>query len=125
MALNIVGSLAGEEYCGAADIGRALDPGIIKAQMMSGIVFGLSSAIGQEITFSGGEVEQSNFTDFDAMRMNQCPKIDVEVLETWHKMGGAGEPGTPPSIPALANAIHAATGKRLRRMPFSHDIDFA
>ena len=57
--------------------------------------------------------------------MNQCPQIEVEVLETWHRMGGAGEPGTPPSIPALGNAIHAATGKRLRTLPFSSEVDFA
>jgi isoquinoline 1-oxidoreductase subunit beta len=109
----------------AAEIGQALDPDIVKAQMMSGIVFGLSSAIGQEITFAGGEVQQSNFTDFDAMRINQCPRIEVEILETWHRMGGAGEPGTPPSIPALGNAIHAATGKRLRTLPFNREVEFA
>ena len=109
----------------AIDIGTAIDPSIIKAQMMSGIVFGLSSAMGQEITFADGEVEQANFPDYDAMRMGQCPQIEVEILETWHKMGGAGEPGTPPSIPALANAIHAATGKRLRTLPFSKDVTFA
>ncbi len=109
----------------AAEIGQALDPSIIKAQMMSGIVYGLSSAMGQEITLAGGEVEQSNFSDFDAMRMNQCPQIEVEILETWHRMGGAGEPGTPPSIPAVGNAIHAATGKRLRSLPFGKEVTFA
>ena len=109
----------------AVEIGTALDPEIVKAQMMSGIVFGLSSAMGQEITFADGEVEQSNFVDFDAMRMNQCPEIEIEILATHDKMGGAGEPGTPPSIPALANAIYAATGNRLRSMPFSDTVDFA
>lgn len=109
----------------AAEIGQALDPSIIKAQMMSGIVYGLSSAMGQEITLAGGEVEQSNFSDFDAMRMNQCPQIEVEILETWHRMGGGGEPGTPPSIPAVGNAIHAATGKRLRSLPFGKEVTFA
>ncbi len=109
----------------AIDIGEALDPDIVKAQMMSGIVFGLSSAMGQEITFADGMVEQSNFHDYDAMRMNQCPDIEVEVLETYHRMGGAGEPGTPPSIPALANAIFAATGKRIRALPLNGEVDFA
>jgi len=109
----------------AADIGQALDPGIVRAQMMSGIVFGLSSAMGQEITFANGEVEQSNFHDYDAMRMNQCPEIEVAILENNHRMGGAGEPGTPPSIPALANAIFAATGKRIRKLPLSGEVDFA
>lgn len=109
----------------AVDVGTALDPSIIEAQMMSGIVFGLSSAMGQEITFADGEVEQTNFDTFDAMRISQCPEIEVAVLENYHRMGGAGEPGTPPSIPALANAIHAATGQRLRTMPFSNEVDFA
>jgi isoquinoline 1-oxidoreductase beta subunit len=109
----------------AAEIGQALDPEIIKAQMMSGVVYGLSAAMGQEITFDAGEVQQSNFFDHDAMRMSQCPKIEVAVLETYHRMGGAGEPGTPPSIPALANAIHAATGKRMRTMPFNREVKFA
>jgi len=109
----------------AVEIGTALDPEIVKAQMMSAIIFGLSSAMGQEITFDDGEVQQSNFTDFDAMRMNQCPEIEVEVLETQDEIGGAGEPGTPPSIPALANAIYAATGERIRSMPFTDVVDFA
>jgi isoquinoline 1-oxidoreductase subunit beta len=109
----------------AAEIGQALDPEIIKAQMMSGIVYGLSAAMGQEITFEAGEVQQSNFFDHDAMRMSQCPQIEVTVLETYHRMGGAGEPGTPPSIPALANAIQAATGKRLRAMPFNREVTFS
>ena len=109
----------------AADLGLVLDPDNVKAQMMSGIVYGLSQALGQEITFSDHEVEQYNFYDFDAMRMHQCPEIVVELLENSHRMGGAGEPGTPPSTPALANAIYASTGKRIRSMPLSHAIDFA
>jgi len=108
-----------------ADAGLVLDPENFKAQMMSGIVFGLSQALGQEITFSDGEVEQSNFYDFDAMRMHQCPEIEVELLENSPRMGGAGEPSTPPSTPALANAIFAATGQRIRSMPLSHSIEFA
>ncbi len=108
----------------AVDVGEALDPSIIKAQVMSGIVFGLSSAMGQEITFADGAVEQGNFDDFDAMRMGQCPNIHVEILQDAEIMGGVGEVGTPPSIPALANAIYAATGKRIRTMPLSREIDF-
>ena len=113
-----------DDVWAAAEVGTAIDPSIVKAQIMSGIVFGLSSAIGQEITFEDGEVVEGNFDEFDAMRMNQCPKIHVELLETYHKIGGAGEPGTPPSIPALANAIYAATGTRIRTMPLSSEVDF-
>ncbi len=108
----------------AVDVGEALDPSIIKAQVMSGIIFGLSSAMGQEITFDDGSVEQGNFDDYDAMRMGQCPNIHVEILQDAEYMGGVGEVGTPPSIPALANAIYAATGKRIRTMPLSKEIDF-
>ncbi|MEX3011616.1 molybdopterin cofactor-binding domain-containing protein [Hoeflea sp. TYP-13] len=118
------GSIRIEKVWCVADPGEVLDPEIFKAQMMSGIVFGLSSAVGQEITFSDGMVEQSNFHDYDAIRMNQCPDIEVEVLENAAHMGGAGEPGTPPSIPALANAVFALTGKRIRKLPLSNEVDF-
>ncbi len=109
----------------AADLGTIVDPQIVKAQMMSGIVFGLSSAIGQEITFEKGRVVEGNFDDYDAMRMYQCPQIEVELLDDAEHMGGAGEPGVPPSVPALANAIYAATGKRIRQLPLSNEVDFA
>ncbi len=108
----------------AVELGTAFDPQIIKAQVMSGIVFGLSSAMGQEITFEDGAVVEQNFDSFDAMRINQCPEIEVEILETYHRVGGVGEVGTPPSIPALANAIFDLTGKRIRKLPLSSGVDF-
>ena len=109
----------------AADPGLVLDPAIFEAQLMSGIVFGLSAATGQAITFSDGAVEQSNFHDYDALRINQCPSIEIALTETAEHMGGAGEPGTPPAAPALANAVHALTGKRVRDLPLSGEISFA
>jgi len=109
----------------AADVGTALDPGIIEAQLISGAIYGLSAAMGQEITFADGMVEQSNFHDYDAMRINQCPVFQVAILENYHKMGGVGEVGTPPAAPALANAVFALTGKRIRRLPLSREISFA
>ncbi len=109
----------------AVDVGTALDPGIIEAQMFSGAIFGLSAAMGQAITFKDGMVEQSNFHDFDAMRIFQAPQFEVAVLENFHKMGGVGEVGTPPAAPALANAIFALTGKRVRSLPLSDEVQFA
>jgi isoquinoline 1-oxidoreductase beta subunit len=108
----------------AADVGRALDPGIIEAQMQSGILFGLAAAIGQEITFENGRTVQSNFHDFPMLSLEQAPDIEVAILQNAEDMGGVGEPGMPPSIPALGNAIFAATGKRLRDMPFSKHVRF-
>jgi isoquinoline 1-oxidoreductase beta subunit len=81
--------------------------------------------MGQEITFADGMVEQSNFHDFDAMRINQCPDFEIAILENNDKMGGVGEIGTPPAAPALANAIYALTGKRIRDLPLSREIQFA
>ncbi|MEM8789767.1 MAG: molybdopterin cofactor-binding domain-containing protein [Pseudomonadota bacterium] len=118
------GAVRIEKVWCVADPGVLLDPDNFDAQLMSGINFGLSQALGQKITFDQGEVVEGNFYDFDAMRMWQSPEIETEVLQTAPKMGGAGEVGTPPAIPALANAIHAATGQRIRRMPLSEEIDF-
>lgn len=119
------GAIRIEKVWCAADPGVVLDPLNFKAQMMSGIIYGLSAAMSQEITFADGVVEQSNFHDYEAMRINQCPSIDIELLGNSPRLGGAGEPGTPPSMPALANAIFALTGKRHRRLPLSRDVTFA
>ncbi|MGV6850017.1 MAG: molybdopterin cofactor-binding domain-containing protein [Marinibacterium sp.] len=108
----------------ACDMGLALDPSIVEAQMISGLIYGLSAAVMGEITFSGGAVEQENFSDYDALRMHTAPAVEVAVLETNAHMGGAGEPGTPPSMPALSNAIFDLTGQRLRELPFMKSVGF-
>jgi isoquinoline 1-oxidoreductase beta subunit len=107
----------------AADMGVALDPRNVEAQMFGGMVYGLSAACFGEITFSDGAVEQGNFPDYDALRMHTMPKVEVSVLQVQEHLGGAGEPGTPPAAPALANAIFDLTGKRPRRLPLMHDFD--
>jgi isoquinoline 1-oxidoreductase beta subunit len=109
----------------AVDVGTALDPSIIEAQMFGGAIYGLSAAMGQAITFKDGIVEQSNFHDFDAMRIFQSPSFEVAVLENFHKMGGVGEVGVPPAAPALANAVFALTGKRVRSLPLGNEVSFA
>ena len=110
-------------YC-AVDVGTAIDPRNIEAQIQSGIIYGLTSAITGEITFENGEVVQSNFHDYPAMRIHETPEIEVAILENNPRITGVGEPGTPPSIPALANAIFALTGKRIRELPMNKHVDF-
>ncbi len=108
-----------------ADVGTALDPRNVEAQIMSGVNFGLSAAMMNAITVEDGVVAQSNFHDFEAMRMYQAPDIHIKVLENGKRIRGIGEPGTPPAAPALANAIFSLTGQRLREMPFNKFVDFA
>lgn len=104
----------------AADPGFAMNPDGFRNQMEGGIVFGLTAALHGEISLKDGAVEQSNFHDYQMVRMNECPAIAVEIINGNHeKLGGAGEPGLPPVAPALANAIFAATGKRLRALPIA------
>lgn len=109
----------------AADVGIALDPGNIEAQLQGGMVFGLSAAIRGEITFADGMAEQANFWDYEPLRLSQCPPIRVQVLENQPHIRGIGEPGTPPAAPALGNAIFALTGQRLRDLPFARAVTFA
>lgn len=109
----------------AADVGIALDPGIIEAQLSGAMVFGLSAAMTGEITFADGAARQSSFWDFDPLRFRQCPPIAVTVLESGDPIRGIGEPGTPPAAPALANAIFALTGQRIRQLPLNRSVKFA
>lgn len=109
----------------AADVGIALDPRNIEAQVQSAINFGLSAAIMSEITLKDGVVEQSNFHNYDSIRIAAAPHIEVRVLENGTKIRGIGEPGLPPAAPALANAIFAATGQRIRELPLRKHIRFA
>ncbi len=80
------------------------------------------AALHGEITFADGKVEQSNFHDYPILRINEAPEIDVTIMNSGEPMGGAGEPGTPPIAPAVANAIYAATGKRVRRLPIIKNL---
>jgi isoquinoline 1-oxidoreductase beta subunit len=107
----------------ACDVGTALDPSIIEAQMTSGAVYGFSAAMQGEITFSDGAAEQYNFPDYDAMRMHNVPEFEVRILETSPHLGGVGEPGTPPSMPALGNALFDLTGTRARELPLIKTFD--
>lgn len=108
----------------AADVGTALDPRNIEAQLQGAVIFGLSAAMFGEITFADGVVEQKNFHQYEAVRMGQSPRIQVQVLEGGGRIRGVGEPGTPPAAPALANAIFNATGQRIRELPLRKHIAF-
>lgn len=121
---QVKGKISIDKVWCVADPGLVVDPKNFEAQMMSGIVYGLTSAIMGEITFEDGEAEQSNFHDYDAMRMHQCPEMEFATLSNKTHIGGAGEPGTPPSIPALTNAIFNLTGERYRELPLNKHIDF-
>jgi len=101
----------------AIDCGRYVNPGIIAAQTEGGAIFGASAALFQELTFENGRLQQTNFHTFPAMRMNECPEIETQIVESNEKSGGIGEPGVPCAAPAIANAIFAVTGKRIRRLP--------
>ncbi|MEO6689443.1 MAG: xanthine dehydrogenase family protein molybdopterin-binding subunit [Dokdonella sp.] len=102
----------------AIDCGPVVNPLTVEAQMQSGIVFGLSAALHGELTLKNGRVEQSNFHDYPALRLPEMPRVDVHIVPSTDKMGGCGEPGTPPIAPAVGNALFALTGKRLRQLPF-------
>ena len=109
----------------AVDVGKVLDPMNFERQVMGGVVWGLGHAMNCETTYADGMAEQRNYHQFPGMRMNQCPEIEVRGLENSSRVLGIGEPPVPPAAPALANAIYAATGQRLREMPFNKFVDFA
>jgi len=101
----------------AADCGSVVNPNGFKAIMESGIIFGLSATLFDEITIDRGAVVQQNFPDYPVVHLAECPTIEVYVHESDAPLGGAGEPGVPPVAPALTNAIFAATGVRIRELP--------
>lgn len=108
----------------AADVGKVIDPVNLENLAEGGVVFGLGHAINCEITYADGKAQQSNYHAHEAMRLYQCPEIQFRALENGPKIRGFGEPPIPPSAPALGNAIFAATGQRIREMPFINHIDF-
>jgi isoquinoline 1-oxidoreductase beta subunit len=107
----------------AMDCGTAVNPQQVRAQLEGGSLFGLSAALGEKITLGGGRVEQRTFNDYPLLRIREAPPIDTILIDTPDvKVGGVGEPPVPGVAPALANAIFAATGKRLRSLPLARDL---
>ncbi|WP_282608756.1 xanthine dehydrogenase family protein molybdopterin-binding subunit [Pelagibius sp. Alg239-R121] len=110
----------------AVDCGLAINPDVVVAQMESGIVYGLGTAIRNAVTFDGGEVEQDNFPVYEPLRISEMPEIEVHIVASSEAPTGVGEPGTPPVAPAVANAVYAAKGERIFTLPFSESgVEFA
>ena len=105
------GSIKVHRVVCAIDCGRIVNPDTIKAQMESGITFGLSAALYGAITLKNGRVEQGNFDDYPLVRMQAMPKVEVHIIKSSEPPGGVGEPGVPPVAPAVANALFAAYGR--------------
>lgn len=104
------------------DCGQVVNPGTVAAQMEGGIVFGLSAALWGEVTLAQGRVVQSNFHDYRVMRINEMPRIEVHIVPSSEAPGGVGEPGTSAAIPALVNAVYAASGHRIRTLPIGSQL---
>ena len=109
----------------AAEVGRVLDPVNFEAQLSGAVIWGLGHAMNCELTYRDGVPQQDNYHVYSGLRLYQTPQIEVRGLETGGKLRGIGEPGVPPAAPALANAIFAATGQRIRELPLSKSVDFA
>ena len=107
-----------------ADVGIALDPRNIERQIEGSFLFGLSAASLEKITVFEGKVQQSNFDTYSILKMNQTPEMNVAFIESGERIFGVGEAGTPVAAPALGNAIFAATGKRIRELPFGDHFTF-
>jgi isoquinoline 1-oxidoreductase subunit beta len=117
VAVSKDGDVAVKRITCAVDCGIGINPNTIEAQAQSAILYGLTAALYGEITLKDGRVEQSNFDNYRALRINEIPAIDIHIIDSGEAPGGMGEPGTCAVPPAVTNAIFAATGVRLRKLP--------
>jgi len=101
----------------AVDCGTAVNPDTVRAQIQSAVIFGITAALYGEITLKDGRVEQTNFDTYRILRIDEAPAIEVYIVQSSEPPGGMGEAGTSAIVPAVTNAIFAATGKRLRKLP--------
>jgi len=113
------GSVKVNRVVAAVDCGPVVNPNTIKAQIEGGVTIALSTALKEEVKFASGGVKSANFSDYGVIRMSEVPEIEVHIVESKESMGGIGEPGVPPTAPAVGNAIFSATGARIRRIPFT------
>jgi isoquinoline 1-oxidoreductase beta subunit len=106
----------------AVDCGTVVNPDTVQAQVQSAVVFGISAALYGAVTLKDGRVEQSNFHDYRVLRMHEAPVVETHIVASGENPGGMGEPGTAAVMPALANAVHALTGKRIRKLPIGATV---
>ena len=121
VAVSKEGEVRVQRVVCAVDCGMIVNPDTVKAQMEGGIIFGITAALFEEITIKDGRVEQHNFNDYRILRINEAPVVEVYLVKSAESPGGIGEPGTSAIAPAVTNAIFAATGKRIRKLPVKPD----
>jgi len=121
---NTPGGIRIDKVFVAVEVGKVLDPENFDNQVQGGVIWGLGHAMNAELTYADGVAEQTNYHAFEGMRLYQTPLIQVRALTNTNEVRGIGEPSVPPAAPALANAIFAATGKRIRELPLSKHIEF-
>ncbi len=116
------GTIRPQRVVAAVDCGVPINPDVIRAQVEGGIGFGLGTTLASELTLTGGAVDQTNYDGFQVLRIEDMPKVEVHILASAESPSGIGEPGVPPIGPALANAVAAATGRRVRILPMAKGI---
>lgn len=115
------GELKVNRFVCAVDCGRPVNPAGVRAQVESAVIYGLTATLKDAITVKDGRVVQSNFSDYDMLRMREAPPVEVHLVNSTEDPTGIGEPTVPVVAPALCNAIYAATKKRLRRLPIRRE----
>jgi len=121
VSLNKDGSVKVHKVTVAADVGHMVNPDTVEAQLQSSIVFGMGAVLKHQITMNNGRVQETNYNTYEPVRMYEAPQIDIVLVKSTEKPGGIGEPGTAVAAPAIANAVAALTGKRVRRLPLTAD----
>jgi isoquinoline 1-oxidoreductase beta subunit len=119
VSLNKDGSVRVHKVTVAADVGHMVNPDTVEAQLQSSIVFGVGAVLKHQITLKNGRVQETNYNTYEPVRMHESPQIDIVLVKSSEKPGGIGEPGTAVAAPAIANAVAALTGKRVRRLPIT------
>ena len=122
VSVSAQGQVRVERVVCAMDCGQVVNPDGVRAQLEGGVTFGLSAALGNEITIAHGRVQQSNFDNFPSLRIAEAPRVEVHLVPSAGSPGGVGETGTSCAAAALCNAVYAATGRRVRTLPVSRGL---